>query len=118
MDGGDKLAQHRGALLIISHDRAFLRNSAPVSSGFIMAKLRRRDGHFDEFESWSDGILAEEAVTRHKMDRRIASEPNGRVKAFRRGASESGTTARTCGLALNGKGRWPHPACHAHGNRS
>ena len=70
----DKLAQHRGALLIVSHDRAFLRN---LGTGIIWlhnGKLRRRDGHFDEFESWSDGILAEEAVTRHKMDRRIASE--------------------------------------------
>jgi hypothetical protein len=38
------------------------------------SKLRRRDGHFDEFEAWSDGILADEAVALHKMDRRIASE--------------------------------------------
>ena len=37
-------------------------------------KLRRRDGHFDEFEAWSDGILAEENKVLHKMDRRIASE--------------------------------------------
>ena len=70
----DLLHQHRGALLVVSHDRAFLRN---LGNGIIWlhnSKLRRRDGHFDEFESWSDGILADEAVVLHKMDRRIASE--------------------------------------------
>ena len=68
------LHQHRGALLVVSHDRAFLRN---LGTGIIWlhnSKLRRHDGHFDEFESWSDGILANEAVVLHKMDRRIASE--------------------------------------------
>ena len=68
------LRHHRGALLVVSHDRAFLRN---LGTGIIWlhdSKLRRRDGHFDEFEAWSDGILADEAVVLHKMDRRIASE--------------------------------------------
>jgi len=70
----EHLRQHRGALLIVSHDRAFLRN---LGTGIIWlhdGKLRRRDGHFDEFEAWSDGILADEATARHKLDRRIASE--------------------------------------------
>jgi len=68
------LRQHRGALLVVSHDRAFLRN---LGTGIVWVhegKLRRRDGHFSEFDEWSEGILAEEAVTLHKMDRRIASE--------------------------------------------
>ncbi|MBL6596479.1 MAG: ABC-F family ATP-binding cassette domain-containing protein [Candidatus Puniceispirillum sp.] len=70
----DMLRQHKGALLVVSHDRAFLRN---LGTGIIWlhdSKLRRRDGHFDEFEAWSDDILTEEAVVLHKMDRRIASE--------------------------------------------
>ena len=68
------LRQHKGALLVVSHDRAFLRN---LGTGIVWlhgGKLRRRDGHFDEFETWSDGILADEAVTLHKLDRRIAAE--------------------------------------------
>jgi len=70
----DMLRQHKGALLVVSHDRAFLRN---LGTGIIWihgGKLRRRDGHFDEFESWSDAILADEAVTLHKLDRHIAAE--------------------------------------------
>ena len=68
------LRQHKGALLVVSHDRAFLRN---LGTGIVWihdGKLRRRDGHFSEFDDWSEGILADEAVTLHKMDRRIASE--------------------------------------------
>ncbi len=70
----DMLRQHHGALLVVSHDRAFLRN---LGTGIIWlhdGKLRRRDGHFDEFESWSDGILTQETLALHKMDQRIASE--------------------------------------------
>ena len=70
----EHLRQHRGALLIVSHDRTFLRN---LGTGIIWlhnGKLRRREGHFDEFEAWSNGILADEATARHKLDRRIASE--------------------------------------------
>ncbi|MDC1382412.1 ABC-F family ATP-binding cassette domain-containing protein [Candidatus Puniceispirillum sp.] len=70
----DLLRQHSGALLVVSHDRTFLRN---LGTGIIWlhdGRLRRRDGHFDGFETWSDGILNEEAVVLHKMDRRIVSE--------------------------------------------
>ena len=68
------LRQQKGALLVVSHDRAFLRN---LGTGIIWlhgGKLRRRDGRFDEFESWSDGILADEAVALQKLDRHIAAE--------------------------------------------
>jgi len=70
----DMLRQHRGALLVVSHDRAFLRN---LGTGIVWlngGKLRRRDGEFSQFDDWSEGILAEEAVVLHKMDRKIAAE--------------------------------------------
>ena len=40
---------------------------APASSG-CNGKLRRREGDFAQFDDWSEGILAEEAVVLHKMD--------------------------------------------------
>ena len=70
----EMLRRHKGALLVVSHDRAFLRN---VGTGIIWlhgGKLRRRDGHFDEFDNWSDQILADEMVALHKLDRHIAAE--------------------------------------------
>ncbi len=68
------LRKHRGALLVVSHDRAFLRNLGTGIIWLHQGRLRRRDGHFSEFDDWSEGILAEESVLLHKMDRRIAKE--------------------------------------------
>ena len=70
----EMLRRHRGALLVVSHDRAFLRNLGTGIVWLHSGKLRRRDGDFAQFDSWSEGILAEEAVVLHKMDRRIAAE--------------------------------------------
>ena len=70
----DMLRQHRGALLVVSHDRAFLRNLGTGIVWLHNGKLRRREGDFGQFDDWSEGILADEAVVLHKMDRRIASE--------------------------------------------
>ena len=70
------LGQHRGALLVVSHDRAFLRNLGTGIVWLHNGRLRRREGDFAQFDSWSEGIIAEEAVVLHKMDRRIAAETN------------------------------------------
>ena len=70
----DMLRQHRGALLVVSHDRAFLRNLGTGIVWLHQGKLRRREGDFGQFDDWSEGIMAEEAVVLHKMDRRIAAE--------------------------------------------
>ena len=70
----DMLRARSGALILISHDRAFLR---ALGTGIIWIQqgtLRRREGSFDQFEDWSEGILAEEAVRLHKLDRKIAEE--------------------------------------------
>ncbi|MEC8309250.1 MAG: ATP-binding cassette domain-containing protein [Pseudomonadota bacterium] len=70
----EMLRRHRGALLVVSHDRAFLRNLGTGIVWLHNGKLRRREGDFAQFDDWSEGILAEEAVVLHKMDRRIAAE--------------------------------------------
>jgi len=70
----DMLKARAGALILISHDRAFLR---ALGNGLIwihQGHVRKREGNFDQFEEWSEGILAEEAVRLHKMDRKIAEE--------------------------------------------
>ena len=68
------LKERGGALVLISHDRAFLRS---LGNGIIwinQGKLRRREGAFDQFEDWSEGIMTEEAVRLRKLDKRIADE--------------------------------------------
>ena len=68
------LKERGGALVIISHDRAFLRS---LGNGIIwinQGNLRRREGAFEQFEDWSEGILTEESVRLRKLDKRIADE--------------------------------------------
>lgn len=63
-----------GAMVIISHDRAFLRRIGNGTLWIENGVLRRRQGSFDGFYDWAETIQAEEATRLYKMDRRIASE--------------------------------------------
>ena len=68
------LRERQGALVLISHDRAFLR---ALGNGIIwinQGTLRTRSGAFDQFEDWSEGIEQDEAVRLAKLDKRIAEE--------------------------------------------
>lgn len=68
------LQAFRGALLLISHDRSFLRNLARSTLWLERGKLYRMDKPFDQFAAWTETILEQEALARHKLDRQIARE--------------------------------------------
>ncbi|HZD26491.1 MAG TPA: ATP-binding cassette domain-containing protein [Alphaproteobacteria bacterium] len=61
-----ELAGFRGAVVTISHDRAFL---AHLSRATLWL-----DRGFAEFEAWQEAAYAEEDSRRHKLERRIAAE--------------------------------------------
>ena len=69
-----RLSSHQGALVIISHDRAFLRSLCNNIIWINQSTLKRRYGSFSEFEEWSETILSEEAVRLSKLDKKIAEE--------------------------------------------
>ena len=69
-----RLSSHQGALVIISHDRAFLRSLCNNIIWINQSTLKRRYGSFSEFEEWSETILTEEAVRLSKLDKKIAEE--------------------------------------------
>ena len=54
-----RLSTHQGALVIISHDRAFLRSLGNSIIWINNSTLRRRDGAFSEFEEWSEAVLSD-----------------------------------------------------------
>ena len=68
------LRERQGALVLISHDRAFLRALGNGMVWINQGTLRTRTGDFDQFEDWSDGIEQEETVRLAKLDKRIAEE--------------------------------------------
>ena len=68
------LRTRKGALILISHDRAFLRALGNGILWLNQGALRRRQGAFDDFEDWSEAILAEESTRLYKLDKKIAEE--------------------------------------------
>lgn len=69
-----ELQQFRGALLLISHDRAFLQNLSKRILWLDRGVLRTTERPFGEFEAWRDEIFKEEEAAYHKLDRKIAAE--------------------------------------------
>ena len=69
-----ELERYRGALLIVSHDRAFLNRLAKSTLWLDRSAIRRLDRPFADFEAWSEELRAQEADERHKLDRQIVRE--------------------------------------------
>ena len=70
----DLLKQRSGALILISHDRAFMRSLGTGIVWINQGRVRQKQGTFEQFEDWSESILAEEATRLRKLDKRIAEE--------------------------------------------
>jgi ABC transport system ATP-binding/permease protein len=68
------LAAYAGGLLIISHDRAFLKRLSRRTLWLDRGGLREHDAGYAAFEEWSDAILEAEAAEQARADKRIASE--------------------------------------------
>ncbi len=70
----EKLKAWRGALVLISHDRAFLNNLTNTTFWLDRGIVRRLDKGFSHFENWSETILEQEATERAKLDKLIEKE--------------------------------------------
>jgi len=65
---------YRGAVVIVSHDRAFLRRVTRAMAWLDRGRLRRRDAGFSEFETWAEELAEAEAKEETKLGIRIAEE--------------------------------------------
>jgi ATP-binding cassette subfamily F protein uup len=77
-----RIAETRSAVIIISHDRAFLRGLARETLWLDRGVLRRRAGGIDGFEDWRDTVWDEEDQARHKLDRKIKAEARWAVEGI------------------------------------
>ena len=68
------LAGVRAAIVLISHDRRFLETLSSKTLWLDRGVTRVLDRGFAHFEDWRDAVLEEEALDRHKLDRKIARE--------------------------------------------
>ena len=69
-----QLAERRGGLVMVSHDRAFLAAVSRTVWWLDRGRLRVLERGFDEFEAWSERVLAEEEVRFAKLERTIEVE--------------------------------------------
>jgi len=70
----ETLAAFRGAVILISHDRAVLRRVSRAVLWLDRGRLRRLDEGFAAFDAWSDGVLTQEETEWAKQDKVIAQE--------------------------------------------
>lgn len=72
----------RGAMVLISHDRAFLGNLATACLWLDRGKIRRLDDGFEKFEAWQEKTYAEEADALKKLDKVIKDETRWSVEGI------------------------------------
>ena len=70
----DLLRNLKCGIVIISHDRAFLRAVSKTTLWLDRGILRRNEKNFAVFEDWRDKTWAEEDARNHKLKRRIKEE--------------------------------------------
>ncbi len=76
------LAETRAAVVVISHDRAFLRAMTNRILWVDRGDVRQLDRGFDAFEEWRDKTFEEEDLARHKLDRLIKAEARWAVEGI------------------------------------
>src|SRR5882724_5300701 len=70
----ERLAAHQAGLLLISHDRAFLKRLSRRTLWLDRGRLYEHDEGYAAFDEWSEGILAVEAAEEARLDKLIATE--------------------------------------------
>ncbi len=78
----NELKQTRAGFVLISHDRAFLRELSRATLWIDRGTVRRMDDGFDQFESWRDKLWEDEDMQRHKLNRKIKAEARWAVEGI------------------------------------
>ncbi|MCH8001680.1 MAG: ATP-binding cassette domain-containing protein [Proteobacteria bacterium] len=78
----EELLRFKGALLIVSHDRAFLNRLSNATLWLDRGQLRRLDEGFAQFEAWAEALRAREDQALHKLDRKIVREERWRHRGI------------------------------------
>lgn len=77
-----ELASTRAGFVLISHDRAFLRNLTRATLWIDRGQVHRQEKGFSDFEAWRDKMWEDEDLARHKLDRKIKAEARWAVEGI------------------------------------
>jgi len=108
-----ELKATRAGYVLISHDRAFLRELTSATLWIDRGMTRRQEKGFEHFEAWRDKVWEDEDTQRHKLNRLIKAEARwavegisarrkrnqGRVRALQALRSERAAQIRRQGAA-------------------
>ncbi|PKQ11796.1 MAG: elongation factor 3 [Alphaproteobacteria bacterium HGW-Alphaproteobacteria-1] len=78
----EALRSTRRAYVVISHDRAFLRELTRATLWIDRGMVRRQEEGFGGFEAWRDKLWEEEDMQRHKLNRKIKAEARWAVEGI------------------------------------
>ncbi len=78
----NELRETRKGFVLISHDRAFLRELTRATLWIDRGMTRRQEKGFEHFEAWRDKVWDDEDQQRHKLDRKIKSEARWAVEGI------------------------------------
>lgn len=70
----ETLKKFNGAVIIISHDRAFLKYTSDTTFWLDRGILRRNDKGFSAFEEWQDQVIEQEIIEQKALNKKIAEE--------------------------------------------
>ncbi|MFX0544592.1 ABC-F family ATP-binding cassette domain-containing protein [Roseovarius sp. S1116L3] len=76
------LKETRTGYVLISHDRAFLRELTRATLWIDRGMVRRQEKGFTHFEEWRDKVWEDEDQQRHKLNRKIKSEARWAVEGI------------------------------------
>jgi len=78
----NELKETRSGFVLISHDRAFLRELTRATLWIDRGMVRRLESGFEAFEGWRDKTWEDEDIARHKLDRKIKAEGRWAVEGI------------------------------------
>jgi len=68
------LTRYKGAFIVISHDRTFLKRLTKATLWLDRGSLRRKEIGFGGYEAWEEQVYAEEARAAEKLDAKLKLE--------------------------------------------
>ena len=68
------LDRYKGAFIVISHDRTFLKRLTRATLWLDRGEMRRKEVGFGGYEAWEEQVYAEEARAAEKMDAKLKIE--------------------------------------------
>ena len=69
------IADFRGAVILISHDRMFLSNTSRTTFWLDRGILRRNNKGFRYFEEWQEQVIDQEIIEQKYLNKKIEEEP-------------------------------------------